>query len=113
MTVSRRSGPRAPRLLAIITTGQGSHLLAPTTTSVARAPADASYGSLPRMLATCLRLLDSDPPRFQRAAAAWHARWCVQLPQLTLADAQVTLAAMEALTGPNPVAGAQIRRAHV
>jgi hypothetical protein len=108
MTGGARSGPRPPRVLAVIAPGHGPHLLAPSAaTAWARATPDARRESLPRALAACVELLESDPPRFQRAATAWHARWCAGLPTLTLADALVTLAALEALAGPDPGAAAR------
>jgi hypothetical protein len=40
----------------------------------------------------------------------WHARWCTLVPALTLAEAQVALANLEALQGPDAVEGARALR---
>ena len=104
MTAENRRGPRRPRVLAIIDPAGQTHLVA------AGSPWRTASGSSSRLdlaLAACLRMLEEDPPRFQRAATAWHSRWCVNLRALTLADAQVTLGALEALAGPNPTEGAR------
>lgn len=107
MTATARRGPR-PRVLAIIAPGDGPHLVAPAARAAAQSPPGIA---LHDALARCLAMLEHDPPRFQRAATTWHARWCMHLPMLTLAEAQVTLAALEALAGPDPTAGArELRR---
>jgi hypothetical protein len=102
------SGSRPLRVLAIISPSQTPHLLAPSPARPRFRPAPpTSRESLARALTACLELLESDPARFQRAATAWHARWRVQTPALTLAEARATLAALAALSGPDPAAGAQ------
>ena len=59
----------------------------------------------------CLGLLTDDPARFARAAAIWHARWCLGVPQLTLADAVRARQAVDALAGPHAVPAARSLRA--
>lgn len=114
MTAFSRRRTR-PRVLAVIAPGEGPHLIAPARPT----PRTSARPLLPRAglddaLSVCLDLLERDPPRFQRAAIAWHARWCSVVPTLTLAEAQVTLAALEALAGPDPVDGArELRRQSV
>lgn len=98
-----------PRVLAVIAGGDRPHL-------VAAAPSPPQSRSAPPRvplddaLVICLTMLDDDPPLFQRAATAWHARWCTHLPTLTLAEAQITLGALEALAGPDPIGGARALR---
>jgi hypothetical protein len=64
---------------------------------------------LPRVpLADALSLLllarDQQPWRFETAAPRWHARLCAEA-RLTLAEAQLALAALQALGGPGAVGG--------
>ena len=51
------------------------------------APRERARESLADSLIRCLGLLADEPARFARAAASWHAHWCLCVPQLTLADA--------------------------
>jgi hypothetical protein len=110
MTGRSERGAR-PRVLAIIAPGDGPHLITAATPAPHGVRPVLPRVALDEALKLCLALLEEDPPRFQRAATAWHARWCTQLPMLTLAEAQVALAALEALTGPDPTTGArELRR---
>jgi hypothetical protein len=66
---------------------------------------------LPKVpLADALSLLllarDEQPWRFEKSAPRWHARLCTE-GRLTLPEAQLALAALHALDGPNAVTGAQ------
>ena len=56
-------------------------------------------------LAICLALLDREPETFPRAAARWASRFAIER-RLTLADAQLTLAALAVLPGESARAGA-------
>ena len=56
--------------------------------------------SLADALAVCLVYRDRDPPRFERAAVRWHARFCRETAGVAVQDAQLALAAIAALTGP-------------
>ena len=47
-------------------------------------------------LALCLLVAD-DPPRYSKAAARWHARFCAEVRGVTLAESQLVLAALDAL----------------
>jgi hypothetical protein len=47
----------------------------------------------------CLALARRSPERFERAAAAWLARWCVQIPELSLAEACQAMEALQRLEG--------------
>jgi hypothetical protein len=65
---------------------------------------------LPRVqLADALALLllarDLEPARFDRAAPRWHARLCTER-QLSTSEAQLALAALNALPGPGATSAA-------
>jgi hypothetical protein len=62
---------------------------------------------LPLVDALALLLLarDADPDRFVRGAVRVHARLCAEA-NLTLEEAQLVLAALDALRGPGSVSGA-------
>lgn len=47
-------------------------------------------------LALCL-LVMAEPAKYGRAAARWHARYCAELPGVTMAESQLVLAALQAL----------------
>ena len=47
-------------------------------------------------LRNCLNCLVEAPARYERAAVAWHARWCRAAPALTLAEAMSGLEAVQA-----------------
>jgi hypothetical protein len=95
------SGPHTHRVIAVIAPGDGPHLLWPPLASGRRRARPATRRlSLADDLARCLRMLDEDPGRFEIAAAAWHARWCIDLATLTLTDAQTALTALQAIAGP-------------
>jgi hypothetical protein len=57
-------------------------------------------------LSLLLLALDQQPWRFETAAPRWHARLCAE-GRLTLAEAQLALAALQALSGPGAVGGGQ------
>jgi hypothetical protein len=57
-------------------------------------------------LSLLLLALDQQPWRFETAAPRWHALLCAEA-RLTLAEAQLALAALNALAGPGAVAGGQ------
>jgi hypothetical protein len=57
-------------------------------------------------LALLLLALDQQPWRFEAAAPRWHARLCAEA-RLTLPEAHLALAALDALTGPGAVGGGQ------
>ena len=70
------------RVLAVIAPGDGPHLLWPPVT------AGPGAGSRSPTSLLMLRAVNEEPARFEVAAAAWHARWCINLPTLTLAEDQ-------------------------
>ena len=55
-------------------------------------------------LSLLLLALDAQPWRFETAAPRWHALLCAEA-RLTLAEAQLAVAALHALAGPGAVAG--------
>ena len=57
-------------------------------------------------LAICLALLDREPETYPRAAAKWASRFAIER-QLTLQEAQLTIAALGALTGEGARAGVE------
>jgi hypothetical protein len=57
-------------------------------------------------LSLLLLALDQQPWRFERAAPRWHARLCAEA-RLTLPEAQLALAALQALGGPSAIGRAQ------
>jgi hypothetical protein len=62
--------------------------------------AELPHVELGDALALVLLALDSDAPRFERAAVRWHSRICRDAP-LTLGEAQLVLSALLALAGPS------------
>jgi hypothetical protein len=97
------------RLLAVIAPGEGPHLLAPTM-AVYRSRRATPRVSLEDELATCLAFLDRDARRYERAAASWHARWCVELTTLTVAEIDLAMTLLRAIAGPRGIAAARTLR---
>jgi hypothetical protein len=62
--------------------------------------------SLADALSLLLLALDQQPWRFEAAAPRWHARLCAEA-RLTLPEAQLALAALQALSGPGALGGGQ------
>jgi hypothetical protein len=70
----------------------------------ARAALDAAQElpgalSLDDALCLCLVLLVTGHPRAARAAARWHARFCLEQPGVALDEAALVLAALASLGG--------------
>jgi hypothetical protein len=97
------------RLLAVISPGHGPHLLAPTVAAYRSRRATPKV-SLEDELAMCLATLEHDLDRYHRAAASWHARWCVELATLTVAETHTTMTLLRALAGPRGTEAARILR---
>jgi hypothetical protein len=53
--------------------------------------------SLADALAFCVLLADTDPERFSRAIARWHARFVLEPPGITGAEAGLALSAAQGL----------------
>jgi hypothetical protein len=98
MTPASASSPRR-RLLAVISPGDGPHLLAPTVAAY-RSRRATPRVSLEEELAMCLAIAGQDPDRFRRAAVSWHARWCVEVTTLSVAETHTALTLLLAITGP-------------
>ena len=60
------------------------------------AAAELETVTLADALALCL-LVVPDRDRYARAATRWHARFCAELPRVSLAESQLVLAALAAL----------------
>jgi hypothetical protein len=73
-------------------------------------PSAVARGSLCDGLIMCLALLASDPERFERAAVAWHARWCAQTTGVGFAHSRAVLDALESLACVDPAAAARALR---
>ena len=67
---------------------------------VRAAAAELPQLSLEDALAVCLVLRDSEPEVFERAIVRWHALLCRQARGLGAREAQLALAALQALRGP-------------
>lgn len=51
-------------------------------------------------LELCLLLLEHDRARFERAALRWHGRYCREVAEVSLDEAQAILASLAALRTP-------------
>ena len=109
MTASAAS-PNGHRLLAVIAPGAGPHLVGRPSTSHGTTRPARSHLSFADELTDCLTLLVVDPERFERAAASWHARWCIDLASLTLTESQRALTALGAIAGPRGTDAAGVLR---
>lgn len=67
---------------------------------VRAAAAELPQLSLEDALAVCLVLRDDEPAVFERAIVRWHALLCRQARGLGAREAQLALAALQALDGP-------------
>jgi hypothetical protein len=66
------------------------------------AAADLPHVGLADALELLLLLLDSEPARFERAALRWHGRYCREVTDVDLAEAQAVLACLAGLRGARP-----------
>jgi hypothetical protein len=69
--------------------------------------ADLPRVELGDALAIALVLLDVEPERYGRAAARWHARFCLEVKGVDLAESSAVLALLGGLTGASQVGAAQ------
>jgi hypothetical protein len=86
------------RLLAVIAPGDGPHLLAPTVAGF-RSHRATPKVSIADELAACLATLGVDSEHYRRAAASWHARWCLELTTFTVAERHTTRTLLHAIAG--------------
>jgi hypothetical protein len=70
------------------------------------AAADLSHVGLVDALELLLLLLESEPSRFERAAARWHGRSCREVRDVDLTEAQAVLACLAGLAARRPKAAA-------
>jgi hypothetical protein len=108
MTPASASSPRR-RLLAVISPGDGPHLLAPTVAAY-RSRRATPRVSLEEEFAMCLAIAGQDPDRYGRAAASWHARWCLEVATLSVAENHTVLTLLRAITGPRGTDAARALR---
>jgi hypothetical protein len=97
------------RLLAVIAPGDGPHLLAPTVAGFRSRRATPRI-SLAEELTACLASLEDDSEHYRQAAASWHARWCVEITTLTLAERHTTRTLLHAIAGARGVDAARTLR---
>jgi hypothetical protein len=71
---------------------------------VRAAAAELDTISLADALSICLVLLRAEPARYGRAAVRFHARLVQDVARVELEDAQIALAALQGLRGPDPAA---------
>jgi hypothetical protein len=69
--------------------------------------ADLPRVELGDALAIALVLLDVEPERYGRAATRWHARFCLEMKGVDLAESGTVLALLGGLTSASQVAAAQ------
>jgi hypothetical protein len=62
--------------------------------------ADLGHVGLADAVELLLLILDAEPSRFERAALRWHGRYCREVTDVDLAEAQAVLAC---LAGPSEV----------
>ena len=68
--------------------------------------ADLSHVELADALELLLLLLDWEPGRFERAALRWHGRYCREVRDVDVAEAQAVLACLAGLRGTRPAPAA-------
>jgi hypothetical protein len=66
------------------------------------AAADLPHVGLADALELLLILLESEPSRFERAALRWHGRYCQEVRDVDLIEAQAVLACLAGLRGSRP-----------
>jgi hypothetical protein len=69
-------------------------------------PSAVARGSLDHGLMFLLGLVDRDPELFERAAVAWHARWCRHVPDVDFRKSRAVLEALEMLQQDDAAAAA-------
>jgi hypothetical protein len=58
--------------------------------------------ALELLLLLLLLLLGSEPSRFERAALRWHGRYCREVSDVDITEAQAVLACLVGLRGSRP-----------
>jgi HEAT repeat protein len=66
------------------------------------AAADLGHVGLADALELLLLMLESEPSRFERAALRWHGRYCREVSDVDIAEAQAVLACLGGLRGSRP-----------
>jgi hypothetical protein len=75
-------------------------------TEALSAAAELPQVGLTEALQLCLLLADDDPSRFERGALRWHERFCREVSDVSLVEAQAVLALLAGLGGKRPVPAA-------
>lgn len=91
--VTSQGSPYA-RLRRALDTGNANLTLA--------AAADLEHVGLADALELLLLMLESEPSRFERAALRWHGRYCREVSDVDIAEAQAVLACLAGLRGSRP-----------
>jgi hypothetical protein len=65
-------------------------------------PPTCPHVGLADALELLLLILDSEPSRFERAALRWHGRYCQEVTDVDLVEAQAVLACLAGLRGGRP-----------
>jgi hypothetical protein len=78
----------------------------PWSWSVKLAAADLPHVGLADALEVVLFLLDSEPSSFERSALRWHGRYCHEVKDVDLVEAQAVLACLAGLRGTRPAPAA-------
>jgi hypothetical protein len=66
-------------------------------TAAFSAASELEHVGLADALELCLLVRDTEPKRFERAALRWHGRYCREVTEVTLDEAQAVLALLAAL----------------
>jgi hypothetical protein len=69
-------------------------------TEALSAAAELPTLGLTEALELCLLLCDREPEKFSRAAVRWHGRYCREVRDVGLEEAQAVLACLGVLRGP-------------
>ena len=77
------------------------------TTEALTAARELEAVGLTEALELVLLIAELDPSRFERAALRWHGRYCREVGDVGLDEAQAVLASLEALRGPRAKAAAR------
>jgi hypothetical protein len=75
-------------------------------TEALSAASELEHVGLAEALELCLLLRDQAPEKYERAALRWHSRYCRELRDVGLNEAQAVLALLALLEGPKREAAA-------
>ena len=78
-----------------------------SATAALSAASELEHVGLADALELCLLVRDREPKRFERAALRWHGRYCREVADVTLEEAQAVLALLGGLKGQRAPAAAR------